>query len=136
MRSTRCLKIRTCTTIRCCPERMRLAIPNMKTSTTTSCRRYTTFCSDLRKVADEYDAVLIGETWTENIDELKHYYGDHSNELQMPMDFMFTHCQQAFGARISPADCGRRRCRGLAGFRDQQSRYRALLQPLRRRQTQ
>ncbi len=44
----------------------------------------------LRKVADEYDSVLIGETWTSNIDELKEYYGEHSNELQMPMDFMFT----------------------------------------------
>src|SRR5229473_2609700 len=44
----------------------------------------------LRKVADESDAVLIGETWTSNIDELKEYYGSHDNELQMPMDFMFT----------------------------------------------
>jgi len=44
----------------------------------------------LRKVADESDAVLIGETWTADIKELKQYYGDHSNELQMPMDFMFT----------------------------------------------
>src|SRR2546428_942320 len=45
---------------------------------------------DLRKVADQHGAVLIGETWTKNIDELKQYYGEHSNELQMPMDFMFT----------------------------------------------
>ena len=45
---------------------------------------------DLRKVADEHHAVLIGETWTQNIDELKQYYGAHNNELQMPMDFMFT----------------------------------------------
>jgi alpha-glucosidase len=44
----------------------------------------------LRKVADEHDAVLIGETWTSDIAELKKYYGDHGNELQMPMDFMFT----------------------------------------------
>ena len=50
---------------------------------------------DLRKVADEYNAVLIGETWTENIDELKQYYGEHNNELQMPMDFMFTTRRQA-----------------------------------------
>src|SRR5438552_5569723 len=46
--------------------------------------------SELRKVADQHGAVLIGETWTKNIDELKQYYGEHSNELQMPMDFMFT----------------------------------------------
>lgn len=44
----------------------------------------------LRKVADEHNAVLIGETWTKNIGELKDYYGEHDNELQMPMDFMFT----------------------------------------------
>jgi len=44
----------------------------------------------LRKVADESNAVLIGETWTSNIDELKQYYGEHDDELQMPMDFMFT----------------------------------------------
>jgi alpha-glucosidase len=43
----------------------------------------------LRKVADENDAVLIGETWTDSVDELRRYYGDHSDELQMPMDFMF-----------------------------------------------
>jgi alpha-glucosidase len=44
----------------------------------------------LRTVADESDAVLIGETWTSNIDELKEYYGAHNDELQMPMDFLFT----------------------------------------------
>jgi alpha-glucosidase len=44
----------------------------------------------LRKVADEYDAVLIGETWTQNVNELKEYYGKHSNELQMPMDLLLT----------------------------------------------
>src|SRR5438045_3016373 len=43
----------------------------------------------LRQVADEHDAVLIGETWTKDIDELKLYYGEHSDELQMPMDFLF-----------------------------------------------
>jgi alpha-glucosidase len=44
---------------------------------------------DLRTVADQYGAVLIGETWTKDITELKGYYGEHSNELQMPMDLMF-----------------------------------------------
>ena len=44
----------------------------------------------LRALADEYGAVLIGETWTKDIGGLKQYYGDHSNELQMPMDLMFT----------------------------------------------
>jgi alpha-glucosidase len=44
----------------------------------------------LRQVADESGAVLIGETWTKNVEELKQYYGAHRNELQMPMDFLFT----------------------------------------------
>jgi alpha-glucosidase len=43
----------------------------------------------LRKVADQYNAVLIGETWTDNINELKEYYGNN-DEVQMPMDFLFT----------------------------------------------
>src|ERR1700758_1958160 len=44
----------------------------------------------LRRVADEYGAVLIGETWTKNVSELKDYYGEHNNELQMPMDLLMT----------------------------------------------
>jgi alpha-glucosidase len=44
----------------------------------------------LRAIADENDAVLIGETWTRDVDELKAYYGARTPELQMPMDFMFT----------------------------------------------
>jgi len=45
---------------------------------------------DLRKVADEHQAVLIGETWASTVAALKQYYGDHSDELQMPMDLAFT----------------------------------------------
>ncbi|GAC1674803.1 MAG: alpha glucosidase [Candidatus Acidiferrum sp.] len=44
----------------------------------------------LRSTADEYGSVLIGETWTSNVDELKDYYGAHNDELQMPMDLMMT----------------------------------------------
>ena len=44
----------------------------------------------LRAVADKYNAVLIGETWTENVAELKEYYGAGHDELQMPMDLMLT----------------------------------------------
>jgi len=44
----------------------------------------------LRKVADQYNAVLIGETWTADIAELNRYYGEGNNELQLPMDFLFT----------------------------------------------
>jgi len=42
----------------------------------------------LRRVADQYGAVLVGETWTNDIDELKRYYGS-GDEVQLPMDFMF-----------------------------------------------
>lgn len=44
----------------------------------------------LRQIADEYDAVLIGETWTADIAELNRYYGEGNDELQLPMDFLFT----------------------------------------------
>ncbi len=53
----------------------------------------------LRNVADEYNAVLIGETWTNDIAQLKRYYGQHNDEVQMPMDFMFTMVNQ-----LSPPD--------------------------------
>jgi alpha-glucosidase len=42
----------------------------------------------LRKVADEYNAVLIGETWTTDVSQLKEYYGTSNNELQLPMDLL------------------------------------------------
>lgn len=53
----------------------------------------------LRKVADENNAVLIGETWTANVAELNEYYGKSNNELQMPMDFLFTTVN-----KLSPAE--------------------------------
>ena len=53
----------------------------------------------LRKVADENNAVLIGETWTNDIDQLKRYYGEHNDEVNMPMDFMFTTVN-----KLSPAE--------------------------------
>ena len=53
----------------------------------------------LRKVADEYNAVLIGETWTNDIAQLKAYYGEHNDEVNMPMDFMFTMVN-----KLSPAE--------------------------------
>ena len=54
----------------------------------------------LRQVADEHNAVLIGETWTKDLDELKRYYGEHSNELQMPMDFLFTRVDKLSAAEF------------------------------------
>jgi len=53
----------------------------------------------LRKVADQYGAVLIGETWTADVAELNQYYGQGNNELQMPMDFLFTMVN-----KLSPAE--------------------------------
>lgn len=53
----------------------------------------------LRKVADEHNAVLIGETWTSDIEQLKKYYGEHNDEVNMPMDFMFATIN-----KLSPAD--------------------------------
>ena len=53
----------------------------------------------LRKVTDEYNGVLIGETWTADIAELDLYYGQSNNELQLPMDFLFTTVN-----KLSPAD--------------------------------
>ena len=44
----------------------------------------------LRSAANEFGSVLIGETWTSNVSELKDYYGKHNDELQLPMDLMMT----------------------------------------------
>jgi alpha-glucosidase len=53
----------------------------------------------LRQVADEHNAVLIGETWTADVAELDQYYGPGNNELQLPMDFLFTMVN-----KLSPAE--------------------------------
>jgi alpha-glucosidase len=53
----------------------------------------------LRKVADEHNAVLIGETWTADVAELDKYYGEGNDELQLPMDFLFTMVN-----KLSPAE--------------------------------
>jgi alpha-glucosidase len=63
--------------------------PNMRNQYNTKLPELHGVLQRLRQVADKYDAVLIGETWTKDIAELKQYYGEHSNELQMPMDFLF-----------------------------------------------
>ena len=44
---------------------------------------------DLRTLSNRYDAVLLGETWTDNISQLRQYYGNHDDEIQLPMNFMF-----------------------------------------------
>ncbi len=64
--------------------------PNMENKYNTNFPEVHEELRKLRKVADESNAVLIGETWTSNIAQLDKYYGTGGNELQMPMDFMFT----------------------------------------------
>jgi alpha-glucosidase len=65
-------------------------LPNMANKYNSDLPEVHTVLRKLRAQADQHDAVLIGETWTSNIVQLKQYYGPHNNELQMPMDFMFT----------------------------------------------
>jgi alpha-glucosidase len=43
----------------------------------------------LRRVADQSHAVLVGETYTDDANELKKYYGAHDDEIQLPMNFVF-----------------------------------------------
>ena len=99
MQWTRSSKIPTCATIPCQAASIPTAILTKRRSTRPSCLRCTTLCADLRKVTDEYNGVLIGETWTANIAELNKYYGERNNELQMPMDFLFTTVN-----KLSPAE--------------------------------
>lgn len=61
----------------------------------------------LRTVADQYDAVLIGETWTKDSEELKRYYAE-GKELHLPMDLMLTSVNKvsapAFRVQIAQAE--------------------------------
>ena len=63
--------------------------PNMRNEYNTKLPEVHDVLKGLRQVADKYDAVLVGETATDNIEQLKEYYGQQGNELQMPMDLMF-----------------------------------------------
>src|ERR1700746_289937 len=55
------------------PGKNKFGDPNMEDKYNKKLPAVHTELRDLRKVADEYNAVLIGETWTRNIDELKDY---------------------------------------------------------------
>ena len=83
------MKIRKLTDNPSSPGTDKFGRPNLERKYNTKLPEVHGALQDLRKVADEYGAVLIGETWTRDISELKGYYGEHSNELQMPMDLMF-----------------------------------------------
>jgi alpha-glucosidase len=90
------------------PGKSKYGDPNMENKYNTKLPGVHDVLRDLRKVADEHGAVLIGETWTKNIAELKQYYGEHNNELQLPMDFMFTKVDKLsppeFRRQIAAAD--------------------------------
>ncbi len=72
------------------PGKNKYGDPNQENIHNTKLPEVHTVLRELRKVAEEYGAVLIGETWTPDIESLKQYYGEHGDELQMPMDFLFT----------------------------------------------
>jgi len=76
-----------------------LGDPNMQNKYNDKLPEVHTELKKLRRVADEHNAVLIGETYTSNRDELKEYYGDHNDEIQMPMDLMFCTVD-----KLSPAE--------------------------------
>ena len=81
------------------PGTNKLGDPNMENKNNTNFPEVHDELRKLRKVADESGAVLIGETWTSNVAQLEKYYGDGGNELQLPMDFMFTTIN-----KLSPPD--------------------------------
>src|SRR6202140_4106924 len=81
------------------PGKNKYGDPNMQNGYNTKLPELHGVLQRLRQGADQYDAVRIGETWTKDIDELKQYYGEHSNELQMPMDFLFARVD-----KLSPAE--------------------------------
>ncbi len=64
--------------------------PNMKNEYNSDLPENHEVLKRLRKVADANNAVLIGETWTADTAELKKFYGDNGDEIQLPMDFLFT----------------------------------------------
>jgi alpha-glucosidase len=72
------------------PGRDKFGRPNMQNKYNAKLPEIHTALQGLRKVANEHDAVLIGETWTKNVAELEKYYGAKGNELQLPMDLMLT----------------------------------------------
>jgi alpha-glucosidase len=64
--------------------------PNMKNQYNSDLPENHDVLKRLRKVSDEYNAVLIGETWTSDTEDLKKFYGANNDEIQLPMDFLFT----------------------------------------------
>jgi len=64
--------------------------PNQERKYNTNLPEVMDVLAGLRTVANQYQAVLIGETWTNTFEALKRYYGGHHEGIQMPMDLAFT----------------------------------------------
>ena len=64
--------------------------PNQEHKYNTNLPEVMNVLAGLRTVANQYNAVLIGETWTNSVQELKRYYGANHQGIQMPMDLAFT----------------------------------------------
>jgi len=64
--------------------------PNQEHKYNTNLPEVMQVLAGLRNVANDYHAVLIGETWTNSVEELKRYYGSNHEGIQMPMDLAFT----------------------------------------------
>jgi alpha-glucosidase len=77
--------------------------PNMRNLRNYKLPEVHALMKDLRGAADAYGAVLIGETYTETAAELKAYYGDGRNELQLPTGHML-----AMAPSLSAADFRKR----------------------------
>jgi alpha-glucosidase len=84
--------------------------PNMVDEYNTNLPEIHGVLKGLRRIANKYNAVLIGETPTSNIGQLEDYYGQNGDELQMPMDFMFTYVNRlsppAFREQIDAVESG------------------------------
>ena len=84
----------------------------------------------LRKVANQYNAVLIGETWTDTIEKLKSYYGPQHDRFRCRWTLRSPNsrrCRQASSAITSPAWSAQ--ANGQLGV--EQPRHRTRLHPLR-----
>lgn len=64
--------------------------PNQEHKYNTNLPEVMDVLAGLRTVANQYNAVLVGETWTNSVEELKRYYGVNHEGIQMPMDLAFT----------------------------------------------
>jgi len=80
------------------PGKDKFGRPNMDEKYNKKLPEVHTALKGLRKVADENNAVLIGETWTSDVSQLKEYYGNHNDELQLPMDLLLNGLPFSAGA--------------------------------------